>query len=54
VGLDPGLPDLLVDGMALDVLEEVPGPDGEGDVGPSVPATRLGGHRPRVVTLHHG
>ncbi len=50
--LDPGLPNLLVDGVALDVLDKVPGPDGDGDVGPGVPPAALRRHGSRVITLY--
>ena len=43
--------DCLVDGLALDVLDGVPGPDGHGDVGPGVPAPGFGAKGPGVVTL---
>ncbi len=52
MGLDPGLPNLLVDSVALDVLDKVPGPNGEGDVGPGVPPTALRRHGSRVITLY--
>jgi hypothetical protein len=52
MGLDPGLANLLVDSVALDVLDKVPGPDGEGDVGAGVPTAALRRHGSRVITLY--
>ena len=51
VWLYAGLANLLVNGVALDVLQLVPGGDAEADVGPGEPASALRGHRPCMVTL---